>query len=234
MRKPIYRVIKNDIKELIKSKQLKEGQAIPSENQLTLTYKVSRMTVRHALNNLVNEGYIVKHKGRGTFVSFRKIEKRLFGIRSFSEEMKAAGRKVFNEVNKFLIIRPSALIKDKLFLKPKEKAIYIERIRYGDDMPILFEKLHVPYNMFKDLTVEDMKNSFYKFIEKQGRKITHSLQIIEAQMPDSVTKKALKLPNNVPVLQITKNTFLDNGRPFEYVISSYRSDNYRFIQQATI
>ncbi|VEU79793.1 GntR family transcriptional regulator [Haploplasma axanthum] len=233
MQLPIYQIIENDIKEQIKNHKIKSGDPIPSENQLKDMYNVSRMTVRQALNNLVNDGYLYKHKGKGTFVSKRKIEKNIHGVRSFTEEMKAMGRVVKNEVIKFDEIEPTNEIREKLFLNENEKVIHIERVRYGDDIPVLHEELYIPHDIFKDLTIEDMSESFYQYVEgTKGYKISHCVQSIEARTPDKNISNALKISKNDPVLNIVRHTFLGNGRPFEYVISTYRSDQYRFVQYA--
>src|SRR5690554_5525064 len=160
MQIPIYQVIENDIKDQILKGKLKSGDIIPSENQLKEQYNVSRMTVRQALNNLVNEGYLFRHKGKGTFVSGRKIEKNIQGVRSFTEEMHAEGRVVKNKIIRFEIIDPTQAIKDKLFLDDQSKVIAVERIRYGDNIPVLHEELYIPFDMFKDLKEKDLNGSF--------------------------------------------------------------------------
>lgn len=234
VQKPIYQIIENDIKIKIQQKKLKAGDLIPSENQLKDQYNVSRMTVRQALNNLVTDGYLYKHKGKGTFVSQIKIEKNIQGLRGFTDEMESLGRVVRNEVVGFEIIDPTDDIKDKLFLTNEDdKVIYIERIRYGDDIPVLHEELYLPHYLFKELKEENLYNSFYTYLENdRGLKISHCIQAIEAQMPTKVITDSLQTTRTMPILRITRNTFLSNGRPFEYVISSYRSDQYRFVQYA--
>lgn len=233
MKLPIYQKIENDIKDEINNNKLKEGDLIHSENQLAEIYKVSRMTVRQALNNLVSEGYLYKHKGKGTFVSHRKIEKNIHGVRGFTEEMESLGKIVRSEVTKFEVIVPKKEIADKLFLNGDEKAFYIERVRYADNSPVLYEVLYIPYTMFKDLTKEDMVKSFYSYIEDlSSYKISHCMQTIEALGSDRQISDVLEISKNSPILRIVRNTFLSNGRPFEYVISTYRSDQYRFVQYA--
>jgi len=230
---PIYQKIENDIKTKIERNELKSGDIIPSENQLTQLYDVSRMTVRQALNNLVSDGYLYKHKGKGTFVSQRKIEKNIHGVRGFTEEMEDVGRVVKSEVVKFEKVLPPKHIADKLFLDHKHEAFYIERIRYADDVPVLFEVLYVPYDLFKDLTIEHMTHSFYDYIHKNTiYQISHCFQIIEAKPADSDIVTTLKVAEHTPVLSIIRNTFLNNGRPFEYVVATYRSDQYKFVQYA--
>lgn len=233
MQIPIYQIIENDIKEKILKGDLNSGDIIPSENQLKEMYDVSRMTVRQALNNLVNEGYLFRHKGKGTFVSRRKIEKNIHGVRSFTEEMESEGRTVKSKIIRFEVISPNKDIKEKLFLDNDSKVIAIERIRYGDDIPVLHEELYIPHDLFKDLSEKDMKNSFYKYIENHTEfKISYCLQSIEAKNANLEISNSLEITKTAPVLEIIRNTFLNNGRPFEYVISTYRSDQYRFVQYA--
>lgn len=233
MQLPKYQSIENHIKNQIQEGDLKPGDMIPSENQLCELHDTSRMTVRQALNNLVVEGYLYKHKGRGTFVSKRKIEKNIQGVRGFTEEMELEGRTVKSVIKNFEIKLPPREIREKLFLDEDEKIIYVERVRYGDEIPVLYEELYLPYDVFPELTLEDMEKSFYNYIERHTNfKISYCIQVIEAQPPQKLVSNILSTPKDIPVLVITRNTFLNNGRPFEYVISTYRSDQYRFVQHA--
>jgi GntR family transcriptional regulator len=230
---PIYKVIESDIKTKINQGELRSGDLVPSENELKDQYNVSRMTVRQALNNLVNDGYLYRHKGKGTFISQRKIEKNIHGVRSFTEEMAATGRKVSNKIISFEYIEASQEIADKLFLNEKDEVIFIERVRYGNDIPVLFEQLYIPAKLFKTITKENLSGSFYQYMEHElGMQISHCIQSIEAISADSKVSVALEVNKNVPTLLIVRNTFLSNGRPFEFVRSYYRADQYKFVQHA--
>lgn len=230
---PIYKVIENDIKLKINQGELKSGDLVPSENELKDQYNVSRMTVRQALNNLVNDGYLFRHKGKGTFISQRKIEKNIHGVRSFTEEMAATGRKVSNKILSFERVEATADIAEKLFLSKGDEVIHIERVRYGNDIPVLFEQLYIPGNLFKTIVKENLQGSFYKYMETElGMQISYCIQSIEAISADSKVSVALEVNKNVPTLLIVRNTFLSNGRPFEYVKSYYRADQYKFVQHA--
>lgn len=230
---PIYKVIENDIKLKINQGELKSGDLVPSENELKDQYNVSRMTVRQALNNLVNDGHLFRHKGKGTFISQRKIEKNIHGVRSFTEEMAATGRKVSNKILSFERVEATADIADKLFLNEGDEVIHVERVRYGNNIPVLFEQLYIPGNLFKTIAKENLQGSFYKYLENElGMQISYCIQSIEAISADSKVSVALEVNKNVPTLLIVRNTFLSNGRPFEYVKSFYRADQYKFVQHA--
>lgn len=233
MATPIYKIIENEIKSKITRGELNSGDLVPSENELKDQYQVSRMTVRQALNNLVNDGYLYRHKGKGTFISLRKIEKNIHGVRSFTEEMAATNRKVSNKILVFETIEAPDDIAEKLFLNPKDEVIHIERVRYGNEIPVLFEQLYIPANLFKTIEKSNLEGSFYKYIEKElGMQISYCIQSIEAISSDSKVSIALEVNKHVPTLLILRNTFLSNGRPFEYVRSYYRADQYKFVQHA--
>jgi GntR family transcriptional regulator len=233
MNEPVYRIIENDIKEKLKSGTLKEGDMIPSENELKDMYNVSRMTVRQALNNLVNEGYLYRHKGKGTFVNLTKIEKRIQGLLSFSEEMKRMNRMVKNKIISVETLEADDEVSAKLLLNKGELVYLVNRVRYADDIPVLFEQLYVPKNIVKELNEEIMSGSFYHYIERELKlKISYSIQNIEAKIATNKVTGYLEVTNGSPILFITLNSFLDNNRPFEYVKSYYRADQYRFVQHA--
>jgi len=230
---PIYKIIENDIKNQIKDKSLKPGDLVPSENELKEMYNVSRMTARQALSNLVNEGYLYRHRGKGTFISNRKIEKNIHGVRSFTEEMKEMNREVLNKVLSFVVKKVPKDLKDKLFLENDDEVICIERIRYGDNIPVLYEQLYISKKMFKTIDSEVFNHSFYQYVEKdQLFQISHCMQSIEALKANKDVAKHLEINKNDPVLLIVRNSFLNNGRPFEYVKSYYRADQYRLLQYA--
>ncbi len=230
---PVYQVIENDIKEKINKGELKHGEMIHSENELKDIYFVSRMTVRQALNNLVNEGYLYRHKGKGTFVNNHKIEKRMQGLVGFTEEMRRMNKRVRSKVVTFTTIKADDEIANKLFLQPGEEVFAIERVRYGEDIPVLFERLFIPKAVFKDMNPEVMESSFYDYVENQlSLKINYCIQTLEAKSSNPRVSEMLEIQKSSPVLYITRNTFLDRGFPFEYVKAYYRADQYRFIQHS--
>src|SRR5690606_3996134 len=100
---PIYQVIEKDLRVSILEGKLKQGDLVPSETELSAKYKVSRMTVRQAINNLLIDGYIYRHKGRGTFVTFNKkeMDKQDKPFFSFTNEMKGIDAPLTTSVLEF-------------------------------------------------------------------------------------------------------------------------------------
>ncbi len=232
-KKNIYQIIEDDIKNSIKDGKLKNGDRIPSENELKDKYNVSRMTVRQAINNLVNQGLIYRHKGKGTFVCNMKIEKNIFGMQGFTEYMELNNKKVTNKVLSFELIKPEKKIYENLSLNENEFVYCIKRIRYANDIPILFEIMYLPYDLFKNLDINVFNNSFYNFIEKKlNLHIYYATQKIEAILAGKFKSEILEIKETDPLLYVKNISFLDSGRSVEYVESFYRADQYCFIQRS--
>ncbi|TCP30196.1 GntR family transcriptional regulator [Scopulibacillus darangshiensis] len=227
---PIYFQIEEYIKQLIENQALKPGDAIPSEREFTETFQVSRMTVRQAITNLVNEGTLIRLKGKGTFISDQKIEQPLQGLTSFTEDMQKRGLKPGSRLVHFGLIPASAGTAHRLNINEHDPIYEIKRIRLADDMPMALEIMYLSANLVKGLTEKTVNQSLYSYIEKTlGLKIGHANQVLESSVARAEEAKYLGIEKNAPILLIQRHTFLENGAPLELVKSTYRGDRYKFV-----
>ncbi|MBM7646552.1 GntR family transcriptional regulator [Scopulibacillus daqui] len=227
---PIYYQIEEYIKQLIETEALNPGDAIPSEREFTEQFKVSRMTVRQAITNLVNEGYLFRQKGKGTYVSNQKIEQTLQGLTGFTEDMKKRGLKPGSKILDFKLAPAELSVAKQLYINEHDPVYEIKRIRLADDLPMALEMSYLPANLIKGLTEEIVNNSLYEYIEDNLQlKIDYATQVIESSLSHEDEAKLLQIPKNAPILLIQRQTFLDNGQPFELVKSKYRGDRYKFV-----
>lgn len=225
-----YEKIENDIKNRILSGELKPLQQIEGENTLKEMYKVSRMTVRQALNNLVNSGYLYRHKGKGTFVCNTKIEKQLRGLIGFTQTMNLYNKTVRNEIIKFSLINPPEQVAVNLMLEDDDKVFEVHRLRYGNEEPILYEKLYISYKQFKNISVQDFENSFYSYLAEKNMKIGFGSQKIDSIKCPKDLIPYFKCDGNEPFLCVKFIGYLDDGRPVEYTESFYLGSKYSFVQ----
>ncbi|PLS17935.1 phosphonate metabolism transcriptional regulator PhnF [Bacillus sp. M6-12] len=226
---PIYHQLEELIRQQIEEGVLKEDTAIPSEREYADCYQISRMTVRQALTNLVNDGYLCRQKGKGTFVSKKKVEQTLHGLTSFSEEMLKKGMNPENVVLYFKKEPANKQIASILKLTELNKVLIIQRIRLADQLPMALETAYLPAELAGDITEEQAIGSFYSYIEKKlGLHIYEAKQEIEALAANEEEAQVLQIKPGSPVLKMTRISFLDDGTPFEYVKSTFRADRYRF------
>ncbi|MFD2616782.1 GntR family transcriptional regulator [Terrilactibacillus laevilacticus] len=226
---PIYYQIEEYIKKMIENKTFNPGEAIPSEREFTEMFEVSRMTIRQALSNLVNQGILVRKKGKGTFISEGKIEQPLKGLTGFSEEMEKRGLVPSSQLLEFKILPVPESMTKRLKMGPNQKVYEIKRIRYADQIPMAIETAYVSCDIIKNLHEEDTLQSFYAYLEKQGLKIGHASQTLEASLVTKEDAKLLDVPEQSPVLLIERLTFLSDHRPLELVESIFRADRYKFV-----
>nr|WP_281063576.1 GntR family transcriptional regulator [Halobacillus andaensis] len=227
---PMYYQIEENVKQRIANEEFKRGEAIPSERELSESYEVSRMTVRQAITNLVNEGILYRRKGRGTFVAEEKIAQPLQGMTSFTEDMKSRGMKPESRLLSLQIKTAPAEISQKLHLESSSQVVKIDRIRYADQEPMAIETTYLSVRKFPDLTEDIVKKSLYDYIEKdKGYTIEKATQMIEAVIAGEKQADLLGVEAGQALLHIERNSYLSDGSPFEVVISDYRADRYKFI-----
>jgi GntR family transcriptional regulator len=230
MELPVYISISDDIKKKIIDGEYTPGTAIPSERKLCEEYNVSRMTIRQAVNTLVNEGYIYRIKGSGTFISEKKIEKNKQGLTSFTEDMIQRGMTPGSEIISFEKMFPSEVIANRLGIETYEGVFKIERVRLADGEPMAYETVYRPVKYSPELTPVQLEGSIYKTLEENGLKVSYAEQSIEAVISIESTSKYLQIPLNSPLLLIKSISHLENNDVIQYTRSYYRADKYKLKQ----
>lgn len=229
---PIYQVIEKDLRVAILDGKLKQGDLVPSETELSAKYKVSRMTVRQAINNLLIDGYIYRHKGRGTFVTFNKkeMDKQDKPFFSFTNEMKGIDSPITTTVLEFAESTADEVIAKRLQLKVGDPIFYVERLRQSNNTPVAYERVYLPKNMYHELEERVFVDSFHDYVQEELHwKIRNCVRAIEAR---SVTKRIAELLHQregEPSLYMSSVTYLENGRAFVYTRCYFHGEHFRFI-----
>lgn len=226
---PIYFQIIEDLNKRIQQKEFKPGDMIPSERELSDTYDVSRMTVRQAITNMVNDGDLYRERGKGTFVSEDKIEQPLQGMTSFTEDMKQRGMSASSKLIVFETVSIPEDISEKLQLDMDQEVYKIKRIRYADHKPMAVETTYMHTALIPNLSEELVQGSLYHYIENTLKlEIEKASQVIEATISDQHLSDLLEIPPSSAILHMERNSYLQDGRAFEVVKSAYRADRYKF------
>ncbi|MCC9088429.1 MULTISPECIES: GntR family transcriptional regulator [Bacillus] len=227
---PMYHQIMENLKKQIEDGTLAPDTLIPSEREYAERFDISRMTVRQALSNLVNEGYLYRQKGKGTFVSRKKFEQPLQGLTSFTEDMRQRGLKASSQLVDFKkTVCPEHLL-PVLQLSNSDAVYELKRIRLANDEPMAIETSYIPETFAGELTKKHLTGSLYEYIENHtGLAIAHAKQELEANVASEQEAHVLSISTGSPVLSIARTTYFQNDLPFEYVLSVYRGDRYKLI-----
>lgn len=223
-----YAQIADYYRLLIDSKELRDGDRLPSEAEISALFKASRITVRRAMEELTQAGYIERIQGKGSFVRSLKQDMQLNHLRGFTEEMRAKG---FNAASRVIDVSTTACegkIAEHLKLDAGSYVTSIKRLRLVNNEPVSFEHVFVPFHLYPELPHEDLKNSLYTLLSRKGLKVFRASQSISAGFAPQVICELLGISKKAPTLNIERVTYLEDGTPLEYVLSTYRGDRYTF------
>jgi GntR family transcriptional regulator len=179
---PLYYQLVEELRDRIRAGDLRPGEQLPGERELSEQFGISRMTVRQALQYLIREEALVARQGLGTFVAEPKLTTNPLHVLGFTEEMMQRGASAASRVIEQKVVTPPALVAAQLGLPDGERTTCIVRLRLSDDVPVLLETVHVPAARFADLERADLsRQSLYKLIhERYGVTLKGSSHTLEA------------------------------------------------------
>lgn len=225
---PVYIQIHNQMKNYIEHGRWSLGSKIPSERNLALSFHVSRVTLRQALQTLVDEGILERRVGSGTYVANRKVQEKMVGVTSFTDLMKSEGRKPSSKTISYHLAYPSISESEHLKINNNDLILRMERIRYADNIPICYEVTTVPSNIVSNLRKSEITRSLYHSLEKRGFSIGKATQVVSATIANERIANYLNIHKGDALLLMRQITCLSSNKPFEYVITQYVGDRFEF------
>jgi GntR family transcriptional regulator len=225
---PLYQQLQRALRGAIENGIIGPDDALPPERDLAEMLKVSRITVRKAIDELVEDGLLIRKQGSGTFVSNR-VEKNFAKLTSFSEDMRARGR----EPRSVWMNRAAGTVtpEESLTLRssPGTPVFRFHRIRYADDAPMAIEYATVIANCLTSL--DEVENSLYEALERTGNRPVRALQRLRAVLLTADQAKLLKAQEGEAGLLVARVGYLKDGRAVEYSQSFYRGEIYDFVAE---
>jgi GntR family transcriptional regulator len=200
--------------------------AIPSERELMARHKVSRATVRKAIDGLVSDGVLQRIHGKGTFVARPRVESRLH-LASFSQDMRRRGLVPSTRALGIELEDPPADVAASLRLEPGAKVWRLDRVRLADGHPIAHEHGWYPEPLLPGLIRLDLGGSLYElFRDHYGLPIDGAEQTLWGEAADATYADLLDAPLHTPLL-VFRRVSTSAGTPLEHVVSRYRGDRYQ-------
>ncbi|MGT2845966.1 GntR family transcriptional regulator [Streptococcus massiliensis] len=225
---PAYIQIHDQIKKEIDEEVWKIGQRLPSERDLAEHFEVSRMTLRQAITLLVEEGVLERRVGSGTFVASTRVQEKMRGTTSFTEIIKTQGKEPSSQLISYRRTLPSKKEVEQLGILPSDNIIRMERVRYADKVPVVYEVASVPEKFIKNFKKEEVTSHFFQTLQEHGYKIGKSQQTIYARLANEKIAAYLEIPRGHAILGLTQISYFDDGTAFEYVKSQYVGDRFEF------
>ncbi|MBY5034521.1 GntR family transcriptional regulator [Streptococcus gallolyticus] len=226
--KAAYITIHDKIKEEIDDQVWKIGERLPSERDLADRFGVSRMTLRQAITLLVEEGVLQRKIGSGTYVASTRVQEKMRGTTSFTEIVHSQGKAPSTKLISYQKKLASETERQRLELGPNDLVIRMERIRYADNVPLVFEVASIPEKLIRNFNRTDITNHFFKTLADNGYEIGKSQQTIYAKTASDHVAAYLEVAKGHAILALTQVSYFTDGQPFEYVRSQYVGDRFEF------
>lgn len=225
---PYYYQVYQILLAQITSRALSPGDMLPPEKDLEEQYGVSRATIRQALDMLVAEGYIYRHRGRGTFISEPAIEHGLSRIVSFTEDMRNRGLEPSTRLLQSALIPAPAEIAEALAVPAGEALAHIERLRLADNKPMSIEESYLVHAYCGGILAHyDGSQSLRRLLETAfNLRLVYARQKVRAVIADRRFAAVLEIDPGAPLLHIERISFDETNRPVELLKTWHRGDRY--------
>ena len=236
---PKYFALAERLRQQIQAGQFGIGEQITSEPALCAEYKLSRGTVRQAIQLLVDQGYLVREQGRGTFAASPKERSEHFSLSSFADEMRRQHRQPSTKLLSNELCPANAEVAERLALQPDTPVFHIQRLRLADSQPAAVETRYLPEVLCPQLAAEDLENvSLHRlFVQKYQIPLVRMEHIVEIQPLSDSMASLLHLPFGAAAFHVDRLTFTTNEAgektPAVWFQAVYNQQNYH-IQTNTL
>lgn len=233
---PLYLQLKDLIIKKIESNEFPPNTQIPSEQDLCESYKISRPTVRQAINELTSSGYLYKEKGRGTFVYGKKNIIDIKDFSGFTDSILDCQSPAEKQIVEITTVESTSIgILNRIFGynagMPMALITYLSSINNEANEVYSLNKSYIPLNLFPEIIEQlksgkssiDILRGKYPLIPDKSRSI---LEIVFADQYDS---PILKVQPGQPLIQLQNTLYSKSGQAVEYIYSKYRADNCRLL-----
>ncbi|MFD0959870.1 GntR family transcriptional regulator [Paenibacillus chungangensis] len=225
---PMYLQIARSIRNRVVAGEFPVNSQIPTEDEILKEHGVSRMTARHAVTQLVNEGLVYRVHGKGAFVSATKLERNLNKLSGFFEDMQELG---LNPSSKILVAenrKPTQKEQHTLQIRSNELVYQLTRIRYLNMAPVGIQTAVIPASLLANPERLDLVGtSLYAHLSKNGHTPTVAEQRMEAVLAPEIAEQ-IGVSATMPFFFFERVSCDQNKLPVEILHSHFRGDMYTF------
>ncbi|MBE8848142.1 GntR family transcriptional regulator [Enterococcus durans] len=221
---PRYKEIAIALKKKIVEGDFNEGELLPDQESLAKIYNTSRVTVRKAIQLLIDEGLLYTRRGSGTYVR-TNIKKNITDVTQMNSVFGTSiqeGVEVTSKILRFEVRFPTDYEFETLKIKPTDPVYDIKRVRYVKEEARSIETSIMPLKYIKDLDENILKGSIYNYIrEKLGYVISAAQRVIIASKANELDSEEFGIEVGDPILETNQVVFFDDGTPFDLSKTRY-------------
>lgn len=224
-------LLSKEIEYLLETENYREKQKLPSERELAEYFNVQRLTIRAALQILVQKGILISRERYGYFIAPKRVQFNLNHTNSFKMMIERMGKTSYAKLLEFEKIKLNEQLAKKTMLAEGTEMFRIMRLRFGNKEPIAVEKSYIVCDLAKDLSEEDVHNkSLYEALKKKYRlSIANSSHRVSVVYANGLEAELLKINPSKPLIKYQGLVYEKRGRLLEYFETILRSDKIEFI-----
>ncbi len=223
---PLYKQLSQILYHKIESGEWEYNHKIPTEPELCEMYHISRQTVRLAIEDLKNRGYVMKKQGLGTFVTHPKVEEKIFSFRFYDNDESATKQQ--KKVLTFEIVPADAYVSKKLGIQKGNEVFYIHRLFYNDGIPTTVNNSYIPVRLCPGLKEKYVQEKgLYRTLGESGLVLDKATRLFEAVIIEGEVRELLETSKNTAGFRIQRVSYA-GGVPVEFVVSYMRGDMMQF------
>lgn len=219
----LYQRLANQLERDIQTGKYNRHQPLPPERKLAASMGVSRVSIRRAIDELVQRGLVEKRKGSGTYIK-QPILLPLYAVSGFSEDARSRGMVSDFIALQMEITRPTPEEAVSLGIAFDDSVSRLMLLRYGDQEPLVVQSTAIITEALPDPTM--VTRSLYEVLESRGYRPTRAVQRISALALSEREAELLKVRPGEPGLRMVRVGYIDKDRPIEYTSSVYRGDRW--------
>jgi GntR family transcriptional regulator len=217
--------VRAQLREVIAASR--SGERLPSERDLSSRWGVARMTLRHAMDDLVAEGLVERRHGSGTYVAPQPFA-RFLGLTSFTQDMHERGLVPGSRLVGYRAVPADGAMAAQLGVRPGEGLMTFTRVRLGSGEPMALETVWIPTAFVPGLGPADLEGSLYEILARRYQIVTTSASVtIEPVVPDDRTCSLLGISGGRACLRLRMVDSDTHGRVVMFADCVYRGDRYR-------
>jgi GntR family transcriptional regulator len=233
---PRYSQLKEIIRSKIRCREWQPGDLLPSERAFCIQYGMSRMTVRQALTELVNEGMLHREHGKGTFVNQFSDPRLLTRLTGFTEQVEAQGQQSLTKVLSAQMKPADKVTARQLRIKTGRLIFCLQRLRLVNETPIALESGLISFIGCEQLLEEDLEhNSLFQLLEtKYGLPPLKAEQELDIGIVGIKEAGYLNMPIGSPIHMVQVTVYTERDQPILYGTSIYRNTSIKVMRDTSI
>ncbi len=219
-------VVRDGLRRAVITGHYESGSKLPNEDALAAEFNVSRATIREAVRGLVEEGYLARRQGSGTYVTLRPLLRNSLDTNfSYTSYLESTGVRAGRRILGLRTLAASPMVAEQLRLEPGRQVVELRRVRTSDDRPAVFSIDHMPADIVEaDRDHEALGGSIYALLAARGHAVQHGEAVVAPARADDDLASVLEVAPGVLLQHLQQVDVDGTGRRVLYSLEWHNPD----------